>query len=157
MHIRLLYESDLPDAIHLIWEVFEEFEAPIYPQKGINSFKDFISLGNITNMYRNHTLLFWGCFMDDILIGVIALRGFSHLSLLFVKKEWHHKGIATYLFQTLLGYAAQNKQIDYITVNASPYATGFYKTIGFYEISEEKVIDGIRFTPMEYKILYSVK
>lgn len=152
MNLRLLNERDLQEAIALIWSVFEEFEVPIYPPKGIKSFQEFISYDNILAMYHDQVLIFWGCFFEDQLVGVIALRGISHISLLFVRKEWHHKGIATYLFKTVLGYAITNNQCDLITVNSSPYAVGFYKTVGFRNISGEKVVDGIRFFPMEYRV-----
>lgn len=152
MYIQLLSENNLTEAIDLVWTVFEEFEVPIYPPKGVQSFKDFISYDNILKMYQEHMLIFWGCFYEEHLIGVIALRGLSHISLLFVQKEWHRNYIATYLFQALLGYVKLTSHSDFITVNASPYGEGFYKAIGFKEMSAEKEIDGIRFIPMEYII-----
>jgi len=36
-------------------------------------------------------------------------------------------------------------------VNASPYGLPFYKAIGFVPTDEEKTVNGIRFTPMEYR------
>ena len=35
-----------------------------------------------------------------------------------------------------------------ITVNAAPYAVGFYHKIGFIDLEKEKTTDGIRYTPM---------
>ena len=150
MQIRLLHENDLSETLDLVWHVFQEFEVPLYPPKGIKSFQEFIAYSNILSMYQEHKLIFWGCFHENQLIGTIALRGYSHVSLLFVKKEWHHRGVATYLFRTLYGYVTQHNQAESITVNSSPYAIGFYKRIGFQEMSPEKEVDGIRFTPMEY-------
>ena len=38
-----------------------------------------------------------------------------------------------------------------ITLNSSPYGVPFYRAIGFVPTDEEKTVNGIRFTPMEYK------
>ena len=39
-----------------------------------------------------------------------------------------------------------------ITLNSSPYGVPFYKAVGFVPTDEEKTVNGIRFTPMEYRI-----
>lgn len=41
-------------------------------------------------------------------------------------------------------------QNETITLNSSPYGLPFYKVIGFMPTDEEKTVNGIRFTPMEY-------
>ena len=46
----------------------------------------------------------WGGFVEQQLCGVIAFRDFGHISLLFVKKEYHRQGIARRLFQTAVDY-----------------------------------------------------
>lgn len=47
---------------------------------------------------------------------------------------------------------AQNPKIRAITVNASPYAVGFYEKNGFTALDKEQEADGIRFTPMRKRI-----
>ena len=47
---------------------------------------------------------------------------------------------------------AGRKGITHVTVNASPYAVGFYHKIGFMDVSEEIEKDGIRFTPMRMEL-----
>ena len=47
---------------------------------------------------------------------------------------------------------AQNPKIRAITVNASPYAVGFYEKNGFVTLDKEQKTDGIRFTPMRKRI-----
>jgi predicted GNAT family N-acyltransferase len=39
-----------------------------------------------------------------------------------------------------------------LTVNAAPYATGFYHRIGFVDTGKLQMNDGIYFTPMEMSI-----
>ncbi len=38
-----------------------------------------------------------------------------------------------------------------ITLNSSPYGLLFYRAIGFVPTDEEKTVNGIRFTPMQYE------
>lgn len=59
--------------------------------------------------------------------------------------QW--KGVGTRMFRYFLkDYSGKT-----ITLNSSPYGVPFYKAIGFVPTDEEKTINGIRFTPMEYK------
>ena len=45
----------------------------------------------------------------------------------------------------------QNK-VEEITVNSSPYAVEAYRRLGFVDVDNEKLLDGIRFTPMIYHV-----
>ena len=47
---------------------------------------------------------------------------------------------------------AQNPKIRAVTVNASPYAVGFYEKSGFVPLDKEQKANGIRFTPMRKMI-----
>ena len=50
------------------------------------------------------------------------------------------------------GVLAQNPKIRAVTVNASPYAVGFYEKSGFVPLDKEQKANGIRFTPMRKMI-----
>jgi len=59
--------------------------------------------------------------------GVIAksgyeTRGTSHISLMFVDKTHHKKGIARQMFNVVIEELAKNPTVTQITVNSSPYA-----------------------------------
>lgn len=43
MEIKKLIQAEKADAMHLVWDVFLEFEAPDYMEEGINTFLDFIN------------------------------------------------------------------------------------------------------------------
>lgn len=97
---------------------------------------------------------FWACFHQQKIIGIIASREFCHLSLLFVKKEYHHNGIAKELFNKLKAEIVENNcNTKCITVNSSPFAVQIYIKLGFIPTDEEQIKDGLRFTPMEYRLL----
>lgn len=150
--IRILEQSDLEEALRLVWKVFEEFEAPFYSEEGNQEFKNFIELSSILEKYRNGNMKLWGCFDENLMIGVIATRAQKHICLLFVKKEYHQQGIARNLFLTALKDCQMNTKTKWITVNSSPYAIGFYCKIGFTKICEEQKLNGILYTPMKYKV-----
>ena len=88
----------------------------------------------------------------DRIIGIISLRNNNHISLLFVEENYHKKGIGTKLIQELAKYLTTEEGITRMTVNAAPYAIGFYHKIGFADTDTEQENDGIRYTPMEYYI-----
>lgn len=150
MKIIKLEKNDLKNALDLVWTVFEEFEAPEYSEEGIEEFRKFIQYTYIVEKFDKGELCFWGCMDGDDLTGVIATRGMSHISLLFVKKEYHRRGMARELFQTVKERCENLNSISRITVNSSPYAVEIYHRLGFVDTGIEQTVNGIRFTPMEY-------
>jgi len=71
--------------------------------------------------------------------------------MLFVKKDYHRRGIARSLFQTAVKEICKKQDnVSKITVNSSPYAVEVYHRLGFVDIDKEQTVNGIRFTPMAY-------
>ena len=154
MEIRELSEVntiDLKEALSLVWAVFNEFESPDYVPEGITVFREFISFDSISKMLEKGTLRLWASYEGEVLTGVIAVRGQTHISLLFVHREYHRRGIARALF-TVVERSCKSADMDTITVNSSPFAVGAYHSLGFVDTDNETVINGIRFTPMRYEI-----
>lgn len=132
-----------------VWNVFERYEAPEYPEEGINTFKAFIAPENIKDMVCNSGFRIYCCFENNKLIGVLAFRNDSHISLLFVHEEYHRQGIAKELLnQGLDELKASNKNISKITVNSSPYARRIYERMGFLATSKIQQENGLLFIPM---------
>jgi GNAT superfamily N-acetyltransferase len=150
MQIIKLQKKDIQNALDLVWMVFQEFEVPNYSQQGIEEFRKFISYNSIIEKYDKGELAFWGYLDNDVLTGVIATRGVNHICMLFVKKEYHRRGIARYLFQTVEDICKTQNNINKITVNSSQYAIDVYHRLGFLDIDKEQIVNGIRFTPMAY-------
>ena len=79
---------------------------------------------------------------------------FKHICMLFVDKEYHKKGIGKKLVEIAINICKScNNELKTVTVNSSPYAVEFYHKIGFKDIENEKIEDGIRFTPMSYNLV----
>ncbi|MHC1684163.1 MAG: GNAT family N-acetyltransferase [Clostridiaceae bacterium] len=151
--IMNLDREDFNEASKLILNVFSEFEAPDYLDEGVENFKDFIDSNKLYKNMKSGFMNFWGCFDKGNLIGVIASREVRHVSLLFVKKEYHRMGIARKLFNELKKELIKNNpHIEAITVNSSPFAVKIYERLGFIAIGDEIVKDGLRFTPMKYML-----
>jgi len=152
--IRQATKEEYSNVIELTWKTFLEFEAPDYSQQGINQFKkDIVDSTEFKNKCLSGENIIFGAFINNKLVGILALRNVNHICLAFVSKEYHRKGIGSELFKYAVNYCKSvSPSIDKITVNSSPFAIPFYKSLGFSGDSEEQVINGIRFTPMTCKV-----
>ena len=153
MQICKIGPDKLRGALDLVWETFMKYEAPDYGEMGIATFRHFVTYSNMVEKVNQGEMKFYGCSLNQYLIGVIALRTGQHISLLFVRGKFHHLGVATKLMKVVENEVlAQNPKIRAVTVNASPYAVGFYEKNGFVPLDKEQKADGIRFTPMRKMI-----
>lgn len=146
--VKNLQAEQLAEALSLVWEVFCRFEAPEYSEEGITEFKNFLN-----NEEEIGKLDFYGAFdkASDI-VGVLAMRKPSHISLFFVKAEYHRQGIGRQLFEKILcDYQPQG--IGVFTVNSSHYAVEVYRKLGFKLTGNECITNGIRYTPMKMEII----
>ncbi|HAG68406.1 MAG TPA: GNAT family N-acetyltransferase [Lachnospiraceae bacterium] len=141
--------------MQLAWDTFLIFEAPEYGREGIESFRKFIRDPMLRRMFIMGEYMVYGAFLRTTgeLVGVLGVRGYTHVSLLFVQADYHLQGIARAL---LFKYVndARKKKVRRITVHSSPFAVGFYHKQGFKDIDREIVADGIRYTPMELELSY---
>lgn len=142
-NIRKLESFETESALGLVNKVFMEYEAPDYTEEGVEEFNK-----SMRDEEYLSKLCMYGAFADERLIGVIATRSEgTHIALFFVDSDFQGKGVGRSLFQTVVADCNSNR----ITVNSSPYAVPIYKKLGFTETDTEKTVNGLRFTPMEYK------
>ena len=139
---RPLFIDEIPAAKELAWDVFMRFEAPVYSEEGIQTFRNFLD-----GRQGSELLNWYGAFDGGELIGTLAMRENQHISLFFVKAEQQGKGFGRLLFERMKNDYETKK----ITVNSSPYAVPIYKKLGFVPTSPEQTADGIRFTPMKFE------
>jgi len=143
MEIKKLTQAEKADALHLVWDVFLQFEAPEYMEEGINTFRDFINNENQIN-----NLEMYGAYEKGNLGGVMATRNEgNHIALFFVDRKYHRQGIGRKLFEAVL----RNSASGIITVHSSPYAREIYHKLGFTDTDAEQTKDGIRYIPMKYQ------
>lgn len=137
--IKLIANEYENEAANLIINIQQnEFNVPI-------TLKDQPDLFNIRNFYYAGGGGFWGAFVNDELVGTIALVKFEEskaaIRKMFVKKEFRGKefSIAQKLLETLIEYCREN-QIDDIylgTVSILEAALRFYEKNGFVDIKKE--------------------
>lgn len=147
--IKELNLQNLKEALNLIWNVFLEFEAPDYCEDGIQEFKRFIEFESIKEKLLQSQFKMWTCCDNERIIGVLATRLPCHISLLFVNKQYHRKGIARALFSEMIRFYKANAEYSEITVNSSLYAKDVYHKLGFMDTNTEQTVNGIRFIPMK--------
>ncbi|EOS28771.1 hypothetical protein C807_03292 [Lachnospiraceae bacterium 28-4] len=147
--IRMAYQGEWEEAMALAWKTFLEFEADDYSPEGIRSFEDFITDSTLRRMFIMGAYQMFVAMDGSKMAGMITVRSNSHISLLFVDKEYHRKGIGKALMEGLCGYLRTELDIRRVTVNASPFGTEFYHRIGFTDLESEQTSSGIRYTPME--------
>ncbi len=153
LEYRKIKKEELQEALNLVRRVFDEFEAPYYSEQGVNSFYKFIDIKNMLAQYINGSLYFYGCFVNDTIVGMVAAKDFVHISLLFVDKYYHKQGIARKLFADVLQVCrSHNPSLNVVTVNSSSYAVDVYHRFGFVDVSSEQEVDGVRFTPMRLEL-----
>ena len=150
--IRPAYREEWDDAMALAWRTFMQFEAHDFTQAGVESFLDFITDTVLYRMFIMGAYQLFGAYDDGRMIGMISLRGETHISLLFVDEKYHRMGIGRGLIEYVSRYVLTEEGHRCITVNAAPYATGFYHRMGFVDTNTEQACDGIRFTPMQRSI-----
>lgn len=152
--VRRLAPKEVGAALSLAWETFLAFEAPDIAPEGVANFRrDILENEAFRHACMSGENRMWGAFDGGRLIGMSAMRGKSHICLVFTHQEYHRKGVATAIFQTLLQEVrADNPEVCRITLHSSPYGLPFYLRVGFLPVGEEQTVDGIRFTPMVYEI-----
>ena len=134
-----------------------EFEAPSFSKRGVDSFLDFLWGKRVREMLADGDFKVWVCYSynENELVGMLALREACHISLAFVRGDFHRQGIGRMLYAEAKKFAkakAPASGTEVITVNASEYGIPFYKAMGFHETDMQQCADGIIYTPMEAMI-----
>ncbi len=150
--IRRIRQDEWDTAMELAFRVFLKFEAKEYGKEGTEAFAKFVTDENLKKAFIGGQYHLFAAYDDDRIIGVVALRSGNHLSLLFVDASYHNRGIGSELLKYAEDYLKDNTSFTKLTVNAAPYATGFYHARGFRDTDARTTKDGIVYTPMEKKI-----
>lgn len=148
---RSLHAADIPEVSGLVARVFDQFVAPDYAPEGVREFHRYIQPSAFEmRAQKDHFSLV--ALAQDRIVGMIEMRGYDHISLLFVDSAYQRRGIARELLRLALEVCQANAPgLAVITVNASPYALPVYEKLGFFQAGERQVKNGIGFIPMALK------
>lgn len=150
--VRKIFKTEWEEAMRVAWDTFILFEAPEYSEEGVKNFKNFVKDPILKQMFLEGKYITMAAFYNGLMVGVVGVRNENHISLLFVDSEFHHRGIATKLIEKAKKCIKEEYHKNFMTVNSSPYAVGFYHKVGFYDTDNELTTDGIRYTPMRMNI-----
>jgi predicted N-acetyltransferase YhbS len=148
--IRPVKPEEVRAALDMAYKVFMEFEAPVYCEEGIKTFyNDCTANDAFADNYISGRHLMLGAFDGEKIVGMIASKGDSHISMVFVDKNYQRQGVATSIMCEMV-VALKLGGAEKITVNSSPYGVPFYHNFGFVDTDKEQTVNGLTFTPMVY-------
>lgn len=152
--VRRLQPHEVNAALDLAMETYLEFEAPDYGPEGVTTFRrDIYDNEAFRAACVDGTNRMWGALDQGRIIGLMAMRGESHIVLVFTHRDYHRQGVASAILQVLLSdIRREHPQLRRLTLNSSPYGLPFYLHAGFKPADAEKTINGIRFTAMTYDL-----
>ena len=137
MRYEEMKEEELKETLELVKRVFDEFEAPDYTDEGVTNFYKFIDYDSILEQLKDNFKIFVAK-VEEQIIGMVCIRDYSHVAMLFVDKKYHKKGIGTELMNIVKNYCQEKDEDNYnITVNSAPFAIDFYHKIGFKDTGKE--------------------
>ncbi|MEE8136044.1 MAG: GNAT family N-acetyltransferase, partial [Thermodesulfobacteriota bacterium] len=148
INFRQLKPGEEIEVCNLAARSFNEFIAPGFAEEGV---QEFFKYSNPRAFKRRLESGYFAMVAESQgkLAGMIELRGNNHISMLYVDKAFHRKGVAKELVRLALEKVSSNNESPKdITVNSSRYAVPFYYGLGFIQYEDEKSIFGVIHIPM---------
>ena len=141
--------EDVQEIVELVLGVFDKYVGSGYSLEGQSVFRMYCHSDSMrTRLTEGSSFCLVAIFKQNI-IGMIEVRNGNHIALLFVDDRCHKNGIA----KNLISLAIEKSKVTEIDVNSSPYAVDIYRRMGFEQLDDEQIRDGIRFIPMKKSII----
>jgi Predicted acyltransferase len=149
---RLLKPEETITVAQLATKVFDEFIAPLYSAEGVTEFHRYanpIAL-DARNQDDHITLVAEN---DQQIVGMLQLRAFTHVAMLFVCSGYQRSGVGRGLLSQAIQLCQRHSpKTHQLTVKSSPNAVNAYVRMGFTATGPERCERGIRCVPMELAI-----
>ncbi len=148
INLRPLKSDEKFKVCNLVARSFNEFIAPGFSEEGVDEFFKYANPRALKKRVESGYLAMVAE-SEGELVGMIEMRGSSHISMLYVDKAFHRKGVARDLVRLALEETSSNVESPKdITVNSSRYAVPFYESLGFIQFENETSIFGVVHIPM---------
>ena len=148
MSYRCMNSGEEVEICSLVMDSFNEFIAPDYSQEGIEEFSRYAQPDELSRRSQSNNFVLVSI-ADEKIIGMIEIWNHNHISMLFVSRKFHRKGVGAELMRRSLEMCRQkDKDLKGVSVYSSPYAVPIYEKLGFRRTEAEQVKNGIRFIPM---------
>jgi len=145
---RLIKSGEESAVCTLVAHVFNEFVAPEYSDEGVEEFLKYVEPNSLLERSQEDHFVLVALLLEEI-VGMIEVREYGHISLLFVDKRFQRIGIGKALLQKALEICFSHKPgLSKISVNSSPCAVDVYRKLGFRPQGPRQTVKGICFDPM---------
>lgn len=142
--------KDWDAAIAVAWITFQQIASQVSTEEAINAFREGLTSTQLYIDFLQGRYPLFCAYSGKKIVGVLALKDMAHISLLFVRKEFQGRGIGTRLLKACMDYCRKQGILD-LTVNAISTGMPFYLANGFTAFAEERLEQGLRYTPMILK------
>ena len=151
--IKIMRPGEERVVSDLVTSTFQHDVAPLYSQEGIGEFLSYANPAALaTRQARNHVVFVAS--QDESIVGMIEVRDYCHVSMLFIEPMHHRKGVGLLLMNEALKLIkTHNPEAGEVTINSSPNAVEAYKHFGFQVTGELQVRNGIGFVPMALSLV----
>jgi len=140
------------EVSNLVARSFNEYIAPDFPEEGI---EEFFRYSNPRALRKrsggSHFVIVAEA--EGVIAGMIEVREMRHVSMLFVDKAFHRRGVGKELFRAGLDrIISESRPPKKVTIHSSRFAVPFYESLGFVRTGDEKIIHGVIHIPMALKL-----
>ena len=139
--------KDWDAAIAVAWVTFQQIASQVSNEEAANTFREGLTSTQLYIEFLQGRYPVFCAYKGQKVIGVLSMRNESHISLLFVRREFQRKGIGVKLLEQCKEYC-KSKGIETVTVNAIATGVPFYAANGFEAVEAERVEHGLGYTPM---------
>ncbi len=150
LSFRSLESGEEIAACNFVRRVFDEFISSYYSSDGIDEFYKISDPELLVGENNNDDKIILVAVCGIEIIGIIKMKGGTHISWLFVAGEHQRKGVAKELLRRAIDICIEkNPNLSHVTVNSSPNSISAYNKFGFMALGPETEYNGMRFTPMK--------
>jgi GNAT superfamily N-acetyltransferase len=150
--LRPAYPADAMSVSALVRESFLHRAARDWTASAVDVFLNESSAPVLADRIGASAYAAIAC-SDRTMAGFLLLPVPSTLGMLFVAPTYQLMGVGRALWERALWYVAtQHPEVGTIELNATPYATAFYRRLGFEETDGEFVVAGCRATRMAFRL-----
>jgi GNAT superfamily N-acetyltransferase len=144
--IRRSRPGEEAEVCRLVGRVFGKFVAHEFSQEGVDEFLRYADpVAMARRCAEGHVVLV--AEQDGRIVGMLELRGFAHIALLFAETPGRGVGRALYE-EALLMCRDRAGATGQIRAHASRYAVPIYRKLGFEAEGPERTENGITYVPM---------
>jgi len=135
-----------------IRDIFEDSISDLYDSLGREVFLDYIRPEKLEERFQE-TQRFSQILVlrEGEIVGWMEVRDDSHISMLFVHKDYQRRGIGKNLIQIAIDNAIHTNN-QALTLNSSPNSIEAYLTLGFTLLSDLCMINGVKFYEMKKEL-----